>query len=1160
MTTYFQEAEEKNFMELSGNTDFQKDLVRFFSSSRYAMTPEEMEELGPEGLAERFVTHMRWQETNEYTAMQDFSYVRDTEDRTDRELEAFGNLITAWDITGGGGTGRVDGAIDYISAFVSSPSTLATVATAGWGVGSKLAARAAGKSVQAAIRAQIAEQVQRGVANRAIQDSVAGTVRGGIVRGGLTSAAVEGAVGGVHGGMLGEIRETTTGRVYETSDLLEDVAISSVLGGTVGAAARAMDVRTQRRVVEEFASRESAAMLARQAAREAANSRIGSTTPEVASDAANRIIETVNILAAREEGVRLDPLDEKLVTRGNELRQELLGNTPTDRFLDYAPSLSIDTLRGVTAATLDIVDRLEIQPGERITAAVSRALRETDEAGNPRLAVDELEAIRDKYNLSREEMSYIYLSDLSRAGRELAEASIIERAVRRSTNATRTPEVADRNFRDAASEIGALAENRLSTFGERRAAEIVGDIYDKDNAGAAIMRGLREVDSFRIAFMVSQLGTTAANLSASTYNLVVDVSDQFWKNFAYATVGREVGGQVQRGWLGGELSTLRGLSLNKPQARIARGLFEEAFPLEYQTLFFETGRAEAALESQSGLARVARVVNTANSAIDSVFKEGAFYAGLDRRIALAGNPQFGTNFAEFLATGRSLDSLPEGIVQGAIDDARRFTFQRSFRDDPSAFGQAATGLENLHRNVPFLVSSGLGVPFPRYLANHLEYIVDYTPIVGIAANGLNRYGVKLFSEQNKTGADVFARQMTGVSAFLMGYGVAASFEGESLYDALETQTAEVDLSRAGGPWLMHMFLGDLAWRYRNDQPFPQGGAFKEMMEIALGMGDLGLDTSALAAIKDSVDEGEFTPAFQRLLGDVAATFTYPLTVFRDIQGAIDPATAPTPYTRDIFRGDPDQPSMAGEAEGLQTLNYLDELQIRASRMLPDWNILQYTQTFNGRNDIPLYSPFSGGVPVGSFNPVSRQLGFASRPRPNEIQREMNRLNIREFDLYNSRRNVPNPAVAWIVEARLSERLNEDFQIYRQNFRHEGIYEGRTYDEIEDPNLRRLLFTQFVTGQIRREVDETEYLLNQLEVTEPRRVSGYIRHMYDLKEVELARRGGDDIYDKGVQRFSEDFSSAAEFLASASTVEEELAFRREIMSWAEMLAVPAEQIE
>ena len=233
-------------------------------------------------------------------------------------------------------------------------------------------------------------------------------------------------------------------------------------------------------------------------------------------------------------------------------------------------------------------------------------------------------------------------------------------------------------------------------------------------------------------------------------------------------------------------------------------------------------------------------------------------------------------------------------------------------------------------------------------------------------------------------------------------------------------------------------------------------------------------------------------------------------------------------------------------------------------MLPDWSIRQQTQTLNGRNDIPTFSPFSGGQPVGAFNPLSRQFGFSSRPRPTEIQREMARLNIREFDLY-SRRKVPNPAVAWVVEARLSQNLNDRFQVWAEGVEQTGALAGGVpYNEVDNLEQRRNMFTGFVEAEIRREVEETEHLWNQFRRDDPRAAAGFIRNLYVLEEAKLSRGYAGDIYDDAVRAFSElqfgqQFDSARDFIVDSDTIEDELARREKIMTWAEIISSDLQQL-
>ena len=68
MSSYLEKVKDKEFISLKDDSDFQDDLIRFFTGDRYKYSREELLEKGAEGLTEDFITHMRYQAANEVTA------------------------------------------------------------------------------------------------------------------------------------------------------------------------------------------------------------------------------------------------------------------------------------------------------------------------------------------------------------------------------------------------------------------------------------------------------------------------------------------------------------------------------------------------------------------------------------------------------------------------------------------------------------------------------------------------------------------------------------------------------------------------------------------------------------------------------------------------------------------------------------------------------------------------------------------------------------------------------------------------------------------------------------------------------------------------------------------------------------------------------------
>jgi hypothetical protein len=1128
MGSYLEEVDGKDFMELKDNPEFQKDLVLFFRSSRYGLSGDEMKELGADGLADKFVEHMRWQDTNEITALKDYNFVKQ-ENLPPEELKSFGNLMMAYDRAEGGGTGKLDGAIDYLSAFATSPSTLATVGTAGWGVGSKLAAKAAGKAAQLAMRQTISELVRKGVATGAVKDQVAGTIGKQALMGGVSSAVVEGSLGAGQSFLQGKTREKATGEEYTTGNLLRDGLIAATVGGALGSATRALDTRTQRSIVDSLIARDAANLATKAAGSTAAKTTIASVKPAKVSAAADRAVSTALALEARFKGVKLDPLDPKLVEKGNLLKKEVLSGK-VDRFI--TSNLSIDTLRNITAATIEMTEGLKIKPNERISSAVAKGLQ------TGKIDSSYLNDLRTKYGLSKEQTSYIFLADLSQAGKTLAEASYIKQAQTRSTAKATAKGTVEATTRD----LDFLAASGLETLADSELRTVAASVY-KDK-GNPLYNALKEADSIRIAFMTSQLGTTAANTITSAGNVLIDMSDQFWKNVANVTVGKKVGDKVQRKWVGGTLSTIKGLSWNKGDAKLFKEVFFEEQPEQYSDLFYEATRAETASGSTSRLAKVGRGVNVLNSTVDSVFKQGVLYSSVDRQLRDIADPAIGKNLGEFLAKKIPLDNLPEGVMTKAIDDARRFTFQRSYRGDKSAFGQLAQGVIDAHHKLPFVVSAGAGIPFPRYIANHLEHINDYTPI-GLMTGGLNKYDSVVFGDVNKTGQDRFARQMTGASLFMLGAYTAASTEGTVDYDKFKTDTGLVDLSRTAGPWLMNMFLGDLYYRWKND--LPTKGVISTMMDISVGQTDIGIDAPLFTELAKSYDEGVLTVGLARSLGDIAATFTYPLTPTRDFYGQVNPELGTTPYTREVFGGDLDTVETYGEG------NFVDEMIRRATRFLPEVDFVQYAQSYNGKSAIPYYSPFSS-TPVGTFDPLSKQLGMQTSAKPNQLQEEMSRMQIKEFEIYGNK-TVENPAVDVYVREILGKNLPRKFFAWRDQVKHGGRFGDRTYSEITDTEDQRFLLNQFIVGEITKAKGQVADSFIELIDKKPKLAAGYVRNLYVIEERKAIKSSGmKDIYDTAVKTFTNgEFADAASYLGASEEVEEEVLKRQNIMEWASQMS-------
>lgn len=1116
MAEYINKATDGAFLDLVEDKEFQKDLVQFFTGGRYNYTEEDYRKKGVEGLANDFVEHMRVHEWNEVTAAKDLNYAIN-KDADIRGKEAFGRLIEAWDRSDRAGSNNFfTSAGDYLEAIGTAPSTYLGLGTFGI---AKLGSKAATKGVQILTRKKLKEQLAKKVTPSLKKTTLLGMAEGAVV--GTTQSALQ-----------GETREELIeGYEYTAGDMAVDAAFNTALGGVLGNVSGRIGRNKQANVDELFLKSAKASEKLRTTSVKKATERLSNpknaTDADRIMDAAKRVVDVEAVLAAK-AGDRtakiLDPLDPEKVRRGSDILN-IIAN-PNARG-EFQSGISIDTLRSVTAATLDIIEELNVGADERITSAVSNAIRD----GNPEI-LSKLDDIRNNYGLSREEMSLVYLSEFSKAGKTLAEASIIKRAQTKAMRGIRADVAEKAAFDESAAELKGLAKHGVSTFSDQMAAELSQDVIRnsaKRTKTGKVIDFLRDTDGMRIAFMTSQMATTVRNVTSTGILAGVDIMDEFNRGLITGQIVKNPGDVLLK-----MTSTLRGMTWNQAQARAMKDIFRAEMPETYSSVFNDAMRLEVGVQSQSYFAKAGRAVNVFNTATDTFFKESMFFASLERQLA-----DQGMTVKQFIESGASLDSLPDGVVRKAYDDANRFTMQRTYIDDDSAFGQAARFAVKLNRKVPYLVSGALGVPFPRYVANHLEMIADYTP-------GLNQLARRLGSDPVKTGQDRTVRNMTGVSMITLGIAAAAMKDGEVDYKSIETSLgAEADIAPNVGFVIAHMYLGDLIYRVASGKPLPK---LRELGTVLGGVSDFSADFTLVEELVSSVGASikggspEFTEGFQKSLGNVAATFTYPGIIGKDVLGQVNYDKAGTPFIRNVegesVGADSDDVSLYGEKSTLQTIVG------QGTRFLMDSEAIQYTQSFNGKTDINYYSPFNP-QPIGKINPLLKQIsGVAQNAPMTEIEREMNRLAIDPYDFYRTY-GEKNASIDYQLRYELSQTLPQEYEYWAENTKLGKLGKGRTYNELDDVNLKAQFLKEFVDEKIKISKSNVQARIDDLKGSDSTKhvVRGYIRNNYAIKREEL----GATIFDEAAAQLSKGSSKTSkEFLAKSEDVLDELNRRQALL--------------
>ena len=1138
---YTQNAEGLSFMDLKDDPEFQKDLVRFFNGNRYKYNRDEIVKLGPEGLAYKFAEHMRYQGTNEATAVKDLYYVKDNRNNTVDELAAFGRLMSAWDGSEKAGTGPWTAAQDYMGAIASAPSTWASLAaipaTLGAGaVAGQLAKQTAQQGTKLLLRKTLADIIAKKTGAEVLKKGVTSTT----LKGAGLAAATEGALGY---GMV-ETQEATREQVIEDYQGMTPqqkalaVGFQSAFGGVVGGFGTWANVKSANSAIDTLYRQQqeiekSATAGAKNAVKTLQGKLTNTASKKKLGDVVSRIVKMTELLEQKVAPKQTkDPLDPTRVAEGTDIRAQIFAENPNTPIIG---GLSSKTLQGITAAASDIVDKLDIGPNERISSAIATALsKESSEAGS--ITTKEITDILNDYAITREEFSNVFLSELSEAGKILGQAGQVSRTLD-AFKPTKYKGEKTRNAEALLSDITVLGKVGVSTIDDILAQQTIAEA-SKSTAGMKVLNVFRELDAARIAYMTSQFATTARNVGFSVARLGVDASDQVFKSLLTGTA-RAFGSEVPKSPARGIFSMMKGMTLDKDMALVARTMLEEDMPAQYKKLFRDTQRVEVATGSNNMLAKSARFVNVLNSATDHVFKQAAFFASLDRQLGAAG-----TTFRDFAESGQTFMDLDPAILERAGRDALDFTFQKGYENDDTAFGNAANYVIGLNRKLPFVVSGLAEMPFPRYVANHMEFIFDYIPLLGGSKGTAELLGKVYYKDpdfmfsKDKGQIERWSKQLTG-TMLLTGAYYARSTQGA------ETEFSSFKLSEEGdvanmapmlGALNGHMLMADLLYRYNNDIPLPTDTRIlKDMGEVVAGMSSLGFNTGMVQAMGDSIEKGGLTEVAKRKLADVVATFTYPAAMAKDFLGQYDPEKSYTWYN----------PDMLGDANILYDLDTWGEFTSRVSKNIPKYDWLGHAKYVNKSTTLPRYSIFNPR-PIGAINPAMKQIMGVDVRSQSSIQKELARLGLKEFELYRNSR-VKNPVIRYVVEERLAKSLNQEFLRWSSQDRPE--LNDASYNDL-DVDAQRALFKSFIDEQITSTVADSEDRWGEYKKFAPTSAAGYIRNMYVIQ-------GKTDImgkprYDAAAQAMpNSDYKTAEEYIAESTSLIDELNRRQTLMYYADI---------
>ena len=397
--------------------------------------------------------------------------------------------------------------------------------------------------------------------------------------------------------------------------------ISALTGGAIGAVTGRQQTKAATKANELYEQAEIAA--AKRAAK--------------ASEESKKVLDEASESEITEIRDTLNELDPMKVAVGRRIAQNLQPGATMEA------ALGSEVFNNISAAAIKVKRKLKLKAGERITEGITRLIRDPEFADD----LNDIRQIMHEHNLTLDQFSLIYYAEMSEAGRKLRSAAEVKKAL----GGRRPKTVVDKLIE----EVDELHEAGASALTGREAKRLT------DNNG--VIQYARDLDSMRLGLMTSQLATTMRNNLNGGFRIAVDATTRAFDNMINF-----------RNPLDGVFDVAK-FALNPYEARVIRQVYADNFPEEAAKLFREAADISATSASDTALAKIGRKVNILNTASDNYFKQAALSASLRRRLS-----DNGMDLHDLIRKGE-LNTVPEDILRGAVDDAYNFTYQSSFRGD-----------------------------------------------------------------------------------------------------------------------------------------------------------------------------------------------------------------------------------------------------------------------------------------------------------------------------------------------------------------------------------------------------------------------------------------------------------------------------------------------
>lgn len=874
------------------NTAIQDAAMRF-AQDRLGQT-----DITPEEAMAEYIEHFRSFNVNELTAAGDFNYVsaaaadatKRKDDKAAQRLSDYRLLYQAFEEMPAFSDGVGTATLDYIQGLATAPSTYVGLALPGIGKGAGIAAtQAAKEGVKFTLKNAFTKPVSL-LASQAAARPLTTTIGVEAAAGSLQNIAAQKTE------IEADLRDDFSYGELATVGAISGVAAPAALipGAIKGAITKKVEAGTGDLVGE-------AAEAVAKANEEALDrtKKVLEDNSELADSikAALPEIDTTDVLKKAE---KKKPLDPDQVKSGAEIATEEAEKLGMADWQRIAPTK--EQVSRIFGAVTEIMVKAKLQPkpGERITEAVARVIREAN------LGEEVAPEIMKKYNITSDDLANLVMADASAAAAELgvrgAKAKVFKNLNEVAANdifalSTERKKVLDK------------LDKQLKETDARGALETAKEIKGEKPVGI-----IRALDQVRLASMTSQVATTIRNTASGVSRVGIDI---VMKSFdrGVASAAKKLGGAK------GKVSFAEAMPnkditavvfgvLNKKESTAITDIFDMGFHTKATQLFKQLRDLDDATGAggvkMTKMRAYSQELNALNTLSDNIFKRASFVGSLKRQL----NEKYARDLLQveqLRAAGKEaadidvsnydlVDVIRQGkfndlfggkegskMLDDAVNNALEFTYQKS----PE--GQFTRGLINGIHKYPFLTTSL--VPFPRFVANAMRFTYEYSPLYLMGKNKAgNRVITELVGPGNEENYEATAKALTGIALYTGAYAFRSSENaGENWWEYKKDDGTTFDM-RPFFPAAPFLFIAEMARRGMNGDPVMGDSSFVTDAIQALsgtqfraGFGIYALDSALGDLFSEDVDATEKAKKIGgNFVANAVSTFTIPLTLGQDM--------------------------------------------------------------------------------------------------------------------------------------------------------------------------------------------------------------------------------------------------------------------------------------